>query len=41
MDTVRDFILTADEALEYGILDEFITRRGITPELAATSPNGA
>ena len=40
-DTDRDFILTADEALEYGILDEIITRRGITPELAATSPNGA
>ena len=40
-DTDRDFILTADEALEYGILDEIITRRGITPQLAATSPNGA
>src|SRR5712691_331695 len=40
-DTDRDFILTADAALEYGILDEIITRRGITPELAATSPNGA
>ena len=40
-DTDRDFILTADEALEYGILDEIITRRGITPELAATSSNGA
>jgi ATP-dependent Clp protease, protease subunit len=40
-DTDRDFILTADEALEYGILDEIISRRGITPELAATSANGA
>jgi ATP-dependent Clp protease protease subunit len=40
-DTDRDFILTADEALEYGIIDEIISRRGITPELAATSANGA
>jgi ATP-dependent Clp protease, protease subunit len=40
-DTDRDFILTADEALAYGVIDEIITRRGITPELAATSANGA
>ncbi len=40
-DTDRDFILTADEALAYGVIDEIITRRGITPELAAASANGA
>jgi ATP-dependent Clp protease protease subunit len=40
-DTDRDFILTADEALEYGVIDEIISRRGITPELAAASANGA
>jgi ATP-dependent Clp protease protease subunit len=40
-DTDRDFILTADEALVYGVVDEIIAGRGITPEVAATSPNGA
>jgi ATP-dependent Clp protease protease subunit len=40
-DTDRDFILTADEALAYGAIDEIISGRGITPELAAASPNGA
>jgi ATP-dependent Clp protease, protease subunit len=40
-DTDRDFILTADEALAYGVIDEIISRRGITPELAAASANGA
>jgi ATP-dependent Clp protease, protease subunit len=40
-DTDRDFILTADEAKEYGVIDEIITRRGITPELAAANANGA
>ena len=40
-DTDRDFILTADEALGYGVIDEIISRRGITPELAAASANGA
>jgi ATP-dependent Clp protease, protease subunit len=40
-DTDRDFILTADEALEYGVIDEIISRRGITPELAAAGANGA
>jgi ATP-dependent Clp protease, protease subunit len=40
-DTDRDFILTADEALAYGVIDEIITRRGITPELAAANANGA
>jgi ATP-dependent Clp protease protease subunit len=40
-DTDRDFILTADEALAYGVIDEIISRRGITPELAAANANGA
>jgi ATP-dependent Clp protease protease subunit len=40
-DTDRDFILTADEAKDYGVVDEIIAGRGITPEVAATSPNGA
>jgi len=40
-DTDRDFILTAEEALAYGVIDEIITRRGITPELAAANANGA
>jgi len=39
-DTDRDFILTADEAKDYGVIDEIISRRGITPELAAASANG-
>ena len=40
-DTDRDFILTADEAPGYGVIDEIISRRGITPELAAAGVNGA
>jgi len=40
-DTDRDFILTADEAKAYGIIDEIITSRGITPELAAAGASGA
>jgi ATP-dependent Clp protease protease subunit len=40
-DTDRDFILTAEEAKEYGVIDEIITGRGITPEMVVTSPNGA
>jgi ATP-dependent Clp protease protease subunit len=40
-DTDRDFILTADEAKEYGAIDEIITSRGLTPELAAAAANGA
>jgi ATP-dependent Clp protease, protease subunit len=39
-DTDRDFILTADEAKEYGVIDEIITGRGIVEEVAALSPNG-
>jgi ATP-dependent Clp protease, protease subunit len=33
-DTDRDFILTADEALAYGVIDEIISRRGIAAEVA-------
>jgi ATP-dependent Clp protease protease subunit len=40
-DTDRDFILTADEALTYGVVDEIISRRGITAEVAGPSSNGA
>jgi ATP-dependent Clp protease protease subunit len=40
-DTDRDFILTADESKEYGIIDEIISHRGITSELAAAGSNGA
>ena len=36
-DTDRDFILTADEAREYGVVDEVITTRKLTPELAAAA----
>jgi ATP-dependent Clp protease, protease subunit len=34
-DTDRDFILTAEGAVAYGVVDEVITSRKITPELAA------
>ena len=30
-DTDRDFILTADEAKDYGVIDDILSRRGITP----------
>ena len=36
-DTDRDFILTADEAVEYGVVDEVITSRKIQRELAAAA----
>jgi ATP-dependent Clp protease protease subunit len=36
-DTDRDFILTAEEAVEYGVVDEVITSRKIAPELAAAA----
>ncbi len=36
-DTDRDFILTAEEAVEYGIVDEVITSRKIHRELAAAA----
>ncbi|MEO8477576.1 MAG: ATP-dependent Clp endopeptidase proteolytic subunit ClpP [Actinomycetota bacterium] len=40
-DTDRDFILTAEESKQYGIIDEIISQRGITSELAAAGSNGA
>jgi ATP-dependent Clp protease, protease subunit len=40
-DTDRDFILTAEEALGYGVVDEIISGRGITAEVAGPSSNGA
>jgi ATP-dependent Clp protease protease subunit len=41
-DTDRDFILTAEDAKNYGAIDDIISgRRGITPEMAAASSNGA
>jgi ATP-dependent Clp protease protease subunit len=36
-DTDRDYILTATEAVEYGIVDEVITTRKLKPELAAAA----
>jgi ATP-dependent Clp protease protease subunit len=40
-DTDRDFILTADEAVQYGVVDEVITSRKIAPELAAAAAAGS
>jgi ATP-dependent protease ClpP protease subunit len=40
-DTDRDFILTAEGAVEYGVVDEVITSRKITPELAAVGGGGS
>jgi ATP-dependent Clp protease, protease subunit len=37
-DTDRDYILTAQEAVEYGVVDEVITSRKLTPNLAAMGP---
>jgi len=36
-DTDRDFIMTADQAVEYGAVDEIITSRKIRPELCTGS----
>ena len=36
-DTDRDYILTADEAVVYGVVDEVITSRKIKPELATAA----
>jgi ATP-dependent Clp protease protease subunit len=36
-DTDRDFILTAQEAVDYGVVDEVITTRKLRPELAAAA----
>ncbi len=40
-DTDRDFILTADQAVEYGAVDEVITSRKMAPELAAAAAVGS
>ena len=40
-DTDRDYILTAPEAVEYGVLDEVITTRKMKPELAAAAAGGS
>jgi ATP-dependent Clp protease protease subunit len=40
-DTDRDFILTAEQAQEYGAVDEIITSRKIRPELAVAAVGGA
>src|SRR5207342_3919576 len=36
-DTDRDYILTAEEAVVYGVVDEVITSRKIRPELATAA----
>ena len=36
-DTDRDYILTAEQAVEYGAVDEIITSRTIRPELVAAT----
>ena len=40
-DTDRDFILTAEQAVEYGAVDEIITSRKIRPELVAAAAGGS
>jgi ATP-dependent Clp protease protease subunit len=40
-DTDRDYILTADRALEYGVIDEILTSRGSKAGLTAADSNGA
>jgi ATP-dependent Clp protease protease subunit len=40
-DTDRDFILTAQEAKDYGAVDEILTRRGLAAQVAGVSSNGA
>jgi ATP-dependent Clp protease, protease subunit len=40
-DTDRDYILTAQEAVEYGVVDEVITTRKLRPELAAAAASGS
>jgi ATP-dependent Clp protease protease subunit len=40
-DTDRDYILTAEQALEYGAVDEIITSRKIRPGLAAAVTGGS
>jgi ATP-dependent Clp protease protease subunit len=40
-DTDRDFILTAQEAKDYGVVDEILSRRGLAAQVAGVSSNGA
>ncbi len=40
-ETDRDFILTAEQAVEYGAVDEVITSRKIRPELVAAATGGS
>jgi ATP-dependent Clp protease protease subunit len=40
-DTDRDFILTAEQAVEYGAVDEVITSRKTRPELAVAAAGGS
>ncbi len=40
-DTDRDYILTAEQAVEYGAVDEIITSRTIRPELAVAAAGGS
>jgi len=40
-DTDRDFILTAEQAVEYGAVDELITSRTIRPGLAVAAAEGS
>jgi len=40
-DTDRDFILTTEQAVEYGAVDEVITSRKIRPELALAAAGGS
>ena len=40
-DTDRDFILTAEQAVEYGAVDEIITSRKIRQELALATAGGS
>ena len=39
-DTDRDFILSAEQALEYGLVDEILTGRRAAPELEPASARG-
>jgi len=40
-DTDRDYILTAEEAVQYGVVDEVISSRKIKPELAAAAASSS
>jgi ATP-dependent Clp protease, protease subunit len=40
-DTDRDFIMTAEQAKEYGVIDEVFSSRKVRPELAAAAVGGS